>query len=49
MFLGNLLEVIWIKLFVINCIQDIVQLFFVESEEEFIQVVEKIIVANIAE
>lgn len=49
MFLGNLLEVIWIKLFAINCIQDIVQLIFVESEEEFIQVVEKIIVANIAE
>ena len=49
MFLGNLLEVIWIKLFEINCIQDIVQLIFVESEEEFIQVVEKMIVVNIAE
>ena len=49
MFLGNVLEVIWIKLFAINCIQDIIQLIFVEYEEEFIQVVEKIIVANIAE
>ena len=48
MFFGNVLEVIWIILFVINCIQDIMQLIFVESEEEFIQVVEKIIVVNIA-
>lgn len=49
MFLGNVLEVIWSKLYVINCIQDIVQLIFVESKEEFIQVVEKMIVVNIAE